>query len=129
MPESPGPNCPFGGHRIDVGFDANGTGTLEANEINAMSYVCNGAESPLIQVTEVQIGSADCEHGGQRITVGFDRNDSGGLDPEEIQSTVVVCQPAPVSSGGCSTGGSRPGAWLTLIVLVAIGRRSRYASR
>jgi uncharacterized protein YjbI with pentapeptide repeats len=40
--EPPGPNCPAGGDRIDVGIDTNGDGILEPGEVQHTSYVCNG---------------------------------------------------------------------------------------
>lgn len=41
--EPPGPNCEFGGIKIEVGTDLNGNGTIEAGEIQTTAYVCNGA--------------------------------------------------------------------------------------
>ncbi|MEM1404631.1 MAG: imelysin family protein [Pseudomonadota bacterium] len=35
-------NCGVGGTRIDSGIDDNGNGTLDADEIDATSFVCNG---------------------------------------------------------------------------------------
>jgi hypothetical protein len=41
--EAAGANCAAGGTRIDAGQDVNGNGVLDAGEITATRYVCNGA--------------------------------------------------------------------------------------
>ena len=41
--EPVGAHCAYGGQRIDVGFDTNRNGTLDAVEVTKTSYVCNGA--------------------------------------------------------------------------------------
>ena len=46
MPESAGSNCASGGTRIDIGYDANNNGTLDASEVSSTSYTCNGATGP-----------------------------------------------------------------------------------
>ncbi len=45
--EQPGANCANGGYRIDVGLDDNSNGTLDADEIDATEYLCNGDTSGL----------------------------------------------------------------------------------
>lgn len=42
-PEGAGSNCGAGGTRIQSGPDTNANGTLDASEITATRYVCNGA--------------------------------------------------------------------------------------
>ncbi len=42
--EPAGVNCAAGGQRVDAGPDTNGNGSLDVGEINATSYVCNGAQ-------------------------------------------------------------------------------------
>ncbi len=41
--EAAGSNCPTGGQKIESGQDANADGVLQASEVTATSYVCNGA--------------------------------------------------------------------------------------
>jgi hypothetical protein len=41
--ERAGPNCIYGGIRIDSGLDANASGELDEVEISATDYICNGA--------------------------------------------------------------------------------------
>lgn len=43
VPEPVGSSCPNGGSKITVGVDANDDGSLEASEIDDVSFVCNGA--------------------------------------------------------------------------------------
>jgi len=48
--EPPGVNCTYGGIRIDSGIDADGSGTLEEDEITSTTYVCdaNDTTAPII---------------------------------------------------------------------------------
>ena len=42
--EAAGAQCPAGGTRVDSGIDANGNGLLDAAEVAATAYVCNGLQ-------------------------------------------------------------------------------------
>ncbi len=44
--EPPGPNCEFGGTKIEYGLDSNGNGELDPDEVEGTDYVCNGAPGP-----------------------------------------------------------------------------------
>ena len=44
--EPPGPNCEFGGTKIEYGLDVNGNGELDPDEIEGTDYVCNGGPGP-----------------------------------------------------------------------------------
>lgn len=56
-------NCPAGGTQVDSGIDANGDGVLDADEIDATTFVCNGEEgasaAELELVTRVLETNAD----------------------------------------------------------------------
>jgi len=41
--EPPGPNCEFGGLKIEYGPDIDGSGALDPDEVEGTDYVCNGA--------------------------------------------------------------------------------------
>ena len=41
--EPPGPNCEFGGTRIESGLDTNQNGVLDPDEVANTTFVCNGA--------------------------------------------------------------------------------------
>ena len=43
-PEPVGPNCPYGGLRVDVGIDTDRNGSLEPAEITQTGFVCSGAD-------------------------------------------------------------------------------------
>lgn len=43
--EPAGSNCPEGGIKIEVGYDSDESGTLNASEIMSTSFVCNGESS------------------------------------------------------------------------------------
>jgi hypothetical protein len=44
-PEAAGPNCTAGGSLVSTGVDADDDGALDASEVTATAYVCNGAQS------------------------------------------------------------------------------------
>jgi hypothetical protein len=100
--EPAGTNCPAGGHKIESGLDANGNDVLDAGEILATSYICNGEDGTngLLSLVQVQSEPAgtNCANGGQRIDSGIDANGNGVLDAEE-QSTAYVCDGADGSDG------------------------------
>ena len=50
--EPAGPNCPFGGTRIDAGTDTDGSGTIEPSEVDSTSYVCSGGAGPPCDIIE-----------------------------------------------------------------------------
>lgn len=100
--EPAGTNCPAGGHKVESGLDVNGNDFLDAGEILATSYICNGKDgiNGLLSLVQVQSepSGANCANGGQRIDSGIDSNGNGALDAEE-QSTAYVCDGADGSDG------------------------------
>jgi hypothetical protein len=104
MPEPPGDNCPAGGKRIDTGFDDNDNGQLDANEVDASTYVCDGiAGDPgadgrsALAVMTPEVPGGNCANGGLRFDYGVDDDANGELDDAEIEGTRYVC-PAPMAS-------------------------------
>ena len=101
-PEPAGANCPAGGHKIETGADANGNNVLDAIEIQATSYICNGEDGTngMLSLVLVQSEPAgvNCNHGGQRIDSGLDVNSNGVLDAAE-RSTAYVCNGSNGSDG------------------------------
>jgi alpha-tubulin suppressor-like RCC1 family protein len=120
--EPAGLNCAAGGQRIDSGADSDGSGALDAREINATSYVCNGAAgtngtngtsgtngvSTLVETSSEPAGES-CAHGGVRITSGPDTDGSGSLSAGEIVKTAYVC-----SGGDGATGGDGASALVVM---------------
>ncbi len=94
-PEPAGDNCAAGGTRVDSGMDLNDDGTLEEDEIQATTYVCNGVSS-LIRVTTEPAGEP-CTYGGTRVDVGLDDGDTPGhagdgtLEDDEVDDTFYIC--------------------------------------
>ncbi len=86
-PEAAGTNCAAGGVRLQFGTDTNGNGTLEASEVSATSYVCNGSSS----------GST----GGGSPDGGVPLIGIGTLEPGTAE---IFCKDlAPLPSGVCKT--------------------------
>ena len=89
--EPPGTNCLNGGVRVDSGPDLNFNGVLDAGEITATAYACDGeARESLITSTAIAPGP-ECTNGGFRIDAGLDANGNGTLDTAEITTTSFVC--------------------------------------
>ena len=126
--EPAGTNCTAGGTRIDSGQDANLNGALDATEIQATSYTCNGTDgSPgsdgftsLISTASEPAGT-NCAAGGYKVESGLDSNANGTLDPAEVLATSYICngqdgsdglvslvnvEPEPAGAN-CASGGQR----------------------
>lgn len=150
-------SCPAGGLRVQTGVDdgANGgvaaNGQLEAGEVAATSFVCNGASGTagadgangydaLVATAVLAAGDTNCPAGGIRIDTGLDDGTAGGaardgvLQPGEVDETSYVCHgvtgaagAAGAKGGGCSTAGG--GAPLVALALAfALRRRNRSRS-
>lgn len=123
--EAAGANCANGGLRIDLGLDDDASATLEAGEVDATRYVCDGAVGPagvnsLVSVAPEAAG-ANCANGGQRITYGLDADRDDALDAGEVTATRFACNGAPGKNGvnalvkltaepagmNCAAGGQR----------------------
>lgn len=105
--EPAGANCPDGGQKILTGLDDGSgggnadDGVLQAGEVKATAYICNGPSGTsgtgsLVKVSPEAAG-AHCMNGGQRIDGGLDNGDGGGtahdgiLQNGEIDTTSYVC--------------------------------------
>ncbi len=117
LSEPAGAHCAHGGKRLNSGLDSNGNGVLEAGEVTASSYVCNGAngsngsngnngsagQNSLLAVVDEPAGS-NCPAGGKKISSGLDANANGNLDAAESSATAYICH--GTSSGDLSYIGS-----------------------
>jgi hypothetical protein len=115
--EQSGANCANGGKKIQTGLDANRNGMLEASEVTASTYVCNGPAgangadgatgakgadgapgasglTSLIRTAHEPAG-ASCTFGGVRTETGLDANKDGVLQDAEVNAaaTQLLCQP------------------------------------
>jgi hypothetical protein len=120
--EPAGANCVNGGQRVETGVDTNEDGTLQATEITATSFVCNGERGAdgsggnAVRVSAEPPGS-DCANGGTRIETGPDTNNNGALDGSEVTNTTFACQGSATTSlvtttdepagSNCAGGGVR----------------------
>jgi OmcA/MtrC family decaheme c-type cytochrome len=97
-PEAAGPNCPFGGTRIETGLDANNNDALDPAEIDqaATSYVCNfapgGTISPSTGITiAIKAGGVSTSPTAP-ITVRFTMKDDRGF-PLDLAGTYSMNTP------------------------------------
>ncbi len=99
--EPAGGNCTVGGKKIDVGVDTDDSGTLDADEISATSYICHGEDgtdgadgdngkNALVSISDEPAGE-NCENGGKKVESGIDDNENGTLDADEVDTTEYVC--------------------------------------
>lgn len=113
------PNCPHGGYRWDTGRDngdgggAPADGVLQPGEVDASSFVCNGAPGTpgqnapisLLSLVSLPAGDPACPDGGTQINAGLDDGDGAGvpgdgvLQPDEIDSVALVCNGATGGPG------------------------------
>ena len=109
--EAAGANCSSGGKKLSAGLDANGNGVLEAVEVTASDYVCNGvngssgasALNSLVSIVPEPAGSF-CTYGGNKVSNGVDNNANGILDQAEISASNFVCNGAPGATGPAGAG-------------------------
>lgn len=105
--ENAGENCTDGGVRLSTGLDENGDSILDDDEVQSISYVCNGGtgdqgdlgasgSAALVDV-EAEAPGDNCAAGGVAVYAGLDNGDGGGtaddgvLDAGEVDQTSFVC--------------------------------------
>lgn len=93
--EAPGVNCPYGGQALRTGIDSNENGTLDAEEVDGVSYICasssNSGPSFLFDSESLPVGDGACPQGGLILHSGYDTNENGELDVDERQNSVTQC--------------------------------------
>ncbi len=111
--EPPGTNCPNGGKKIEKGADTDNDARLDAGEVTATTYVCNGTDGgidrppgakSLISVT-IEAAGTNCPSGGRKIEAGVDTDADGELDAGEVTATTYVCNDADGPDGAGSAAG------------------------
>ncbi|WP_197477257.1 hypothetical protein, partial [Alcanivorax sp. HI0044] len=96
--EAAGANCSAGGNKVTSGQDLNADGTLQAEEVTDVNYICNGTDgidgedglSALVNVSDEPAG-VNCPSGGKRIETGQDDNADGILQAAEIDQSDYLC--------------------------------------
>lgn len=98
--EEPGENCANGGQAIRVGLDANEDGLLQPDEVDSVSYVCNGTAgaNSLVRQEDEPVG-ANCTYGGRVVLSGIDLDGDNYLDENEVETTAYVCNGEPGEPG------------------------------
>jgi hypothetical protein len=61
VPEAAGINCTYGGNKVSSGVDSNNNSVLDATEVTASNYVCDGAPGPGIIWVDVTGASVQAE--------------------------------------------------------------------
>jgi len=94
--EPAGMNCPAGGTRVAVGRDLDLDGTLDADEEESVSFVCDGAPGEdgttgTAVRTSAEPPGPNCLNGGTRIETGTDANADGVLADSEVSQTSFAC--------------------------------------
>jgi hypothetical protein len=114
--EPAGVNCPNGGYKVLSGIDLNSDNILEANEVEATQYICNGSNgsNSLISILPEPAG-INCTSGGYKILTGVDVNNNGTLDSKEVENTKFIC------NGNNGLNGSNGANSLINVVPVAAG--------
>lgn len=95
-PTAPGV-CPTVGQAVLVGFDLDGDGALDDDEVTSITNVCGGVTT-VVRV-ESEPAGANCDAGGEAIRTGIDDNGDGVLEDVEVDSTSFVCRPATTIEG------------------------------
>mgnify|MGYP001196911125 CR=1 FL=1 len=120
--EAPGEACPAGGWRIFAGHDLDRDGQLDVpDEVVNEMVVCHGQDgadgkdgedgkdgkdgtpggsgpASLVRVDELA-PKASCPYGGMLVHVGFDVDEDGVLDDDEIVQSQPICNPKPFVVG------------------------------
>jgi hypothetical protein len=98
-PEPAGVNCTYGGVKVTSGIDANGDGILQAGEVQATSYVCNGPPGPgitWIDVTDTSVQATSNQ----------------GYLADNAAKVTITLPTAPVLGGIVSVTGVGSGGWM-----------------
>lgn len=89
--EPVGANCKAGGTAFSIGLDNNQNSILDAAEVIATQYACNGQNATSVKVTAEAAGLNCPATGGKKITTGIDLNGDNLLSSNEITTTEYVC--------------------------------------
>lgn len=90
-----------GGTAVHSGLETDGSGAREQAEIDASTYVSNGANglSSVFRLEPLATGSAECSDGGTRLETGLDVDRDGELSALEVLATRAVCHGAAGARG------------------------------
>lgn len=85
-------SCPDGGVEVHSGFDQNGNGVLDTDEITKTYTVCHGAQgqNSLVLITD-GVPEGECTYNGKTFRVGYDADGDGDLSESETTLTEYLC--------------------------------------
>ncbi|MBU1243560.1 hypothetical protein KKD52_09855, partial [Myxococcota bacterium] len=94
--EPAGENCAGGGTKVETGIDDDRDGTLDAEEIDAVQYICDGTDGQTsLMRSETEPAGENCPEGGVKLSHGLDADGNGVLGDEEVQGVEYVCDGRP----------------------------------
>jgi hypothetical protein len=117
-----GSTCANGGAAIETGFDKNGNGVLDDDEVDASrtKTLCSGTPgvsgmpgtngnngsagdagvNGLTALTKLssEPAGANCKFGGARVDTGLDTNGNGTLESSEVTATQYVCDSSNINN-------------------------------
>jgi hypothetical protein len=96
--EPAGANCTYGGTKVTSGVDTNNDGTLQAGEVSATSYTCNGPPGPGITWIDV-------------TTTGVQAQSNKGYLADNSALVTITLPPEPVVGDVISVTGVGAGGW------------------
>jgi hypothetical protein len=110
--EAPGANCAEGGVRIDLGTDDDRDGVLDASEVDATQYACDGAgggsaDGVAVRHTVDEVSETELPLlGGQRHDFWVDTSGDGQKQEAEVIAQLTIARLSrPIGgSAGCSAG-------------------------
>ncbi len=126
------PHCSLGGKETLSGFDYNGNGVLDDDEVVQASTVYNcytASDYTQLQIESSEPMGGNCGiYGGTKVEKGLDYNKDGLLSPDEIDpsltsysclgagdfNTLIVVTEEPFGSADCVLGGKRTDTGLDL---------------
>jgi hypothetical protein len=94
--------CPYGGTKVESGYDININGTLDESEVEKTEYICLGEDNSTVEtryvyenmnITEYNsfASSETCPNGGLTIKTGTDKNLNKKIDSDEINDVFNIC--------------------------------------
>jgi hypothetical protein len=93
--------CQFGGTVIRSGLDDNRNGTLDDDEVQARTVLCNEPPAapppPIVVRLAREPEGGRCAMGGTAVQSGPDRNRNERLDDDEVEHVDYVCGEALLS--------------------------------
>jgi hypothetical protein len=98
-PEPAGVNCSYGGVKVTSGIDANGDGILQASEVQATTFVCNGPPGPGITWIDVTGTTAQAAS-------------NQGYLADNAANVTITLPTAPVLGDIVSVTGVGTGGWM-----------------